>query len=313
MSNNNKFALSIIDFLQVSAANEHLAKNKQECLEVAAQCLADAFDLDKKDAPSGAGAKLKTAFEEFQAREAALTEAKKKEAEELKVKGNEAVANHEYETAIDYYTQALNIIPTSPVFLSNRASAYSHLGQHEKAIEDAEKAAQIEPTHVRAYSRLGYAKYSLGRLEEAIEAYKKGLSLDPNNAVLQKSLSLAEKKLEAKEESSSSAASTTTQDRAAPSGLPNLGGLGSGGMPDLASLMNNPAVMNMAQNMMQSGALNGLLNNPNIANMARNFQNGQMPNLQDLMNNPQLQQMARSFMGGMGGNSENSNNNSGNH
>jgi hypothetical protein len=38
-------------------------------------------------------------------------------------------------------------------------------------------------------------------------------------------------------------------------------------MPDLGSLLNNPALMNMAQQMMQSGALEGLMNNPAVARM----------------------------------------------
>ena len=48
----------------------------------------------------------------------------------------------------------------------------------------------------------------------------------------------------------------------------NLGGDGDGGSGfDIGSLMNNPAFMNMAQQMMQSGALGDILNNPNVAEM----------------------------------------------
>lgn len=44
--------------------------------------------------------------------------------------------------------------------------------------------------------------------------------------------------------------------------MPNLGNL------DFASLMNNPAIMNMAQEMMKNPeALNNLMSNPAIANM----------------------------------------------
>src|SRR5438309_2350398 len=49
-------------------------------------------------------------------------------------------------------------------------------------------------------------------------------------------------------------------------GLAGAGG-GGGGGGDLASLMNNPALMNMARQMMQSGAFNDIMNNPNIAEM----------------------------------------------
>ena len=44
-------------------------------------------------------------------------------------------------------------------------------------------------------------------------------------------------------------------------------GAGAGGMPDLASLMNNPAMMQMAQQMMANGGLERLMSNPAVANM----------------------------------------------
>ena len=49
------------------------------------------------------------------------------------------------------------------------------------------------------------------------------------------------------------------------------GGAGGGGMPDLASLMNNPMMMQMAQQMMSNGGLERMMQNPNIANMVRNW------------------------------------------
>jgi len=52
--------------------------------------------------------------------------------------------------------------------------------------------------------------------------------------------------------------------------LRNLGGGGAGGagsMPDLASMMNNPAMMQMAQQMMASGGLERIISNPTVANM----------------------------------------------
>ena len=46
-------------------------------------------------------------------------------------------------------------------------------------------------------------------------------------------------------------------------------GGGAGGMPDLGSLMNNPMMMQMAQQMMANGGLERLMSNPGIANMVR--------------------------------------------
>jgi small glutamine-rich tetratricopeptide repeat-containing protein alpha len=45
------------------------------------------------------------------------------------------------------------------------------------------------------------------------------------------------------------------------------GGAGGGGMPDIATLMNNPGMMAMAQQMMANGGLESLMQNPAVANM----------------------------------------------
>jgi small glutamine-rich tetratricopeptide repeat-containing protein alpha len=139
------------------------------------------------------------------------------------------------------------------------AAAYSQQGDHEKAVQDAEKAVEIDPKYSKAYSRMGHAYFCLNKYEEAVDAYEKGLELDPNNATLKSSLATAQSKI------TSGSIERSTEPSPAAGGLPNLGG--AGGMPDLGSLLNNPALMNMAQQMMQSGALDGLMNNPNIARM----------------------------------------------
>lgn len=52
-------------------------------------------------------------------------------------------------------------------------------------------------------------------------------------------------------------------------GMGGGAGGGAGGMPDLASMMSNPAVMQMAQQMMANGGLDGLMGNPAVQNMVR--------------------------------------------
>src|SRR3954462_10809995 len=91
-----------------------------------------------------------------------------------------------------------------------------------------------------------HAYFSLEKYQEAVDAYEKGLSLDPQNPTMKSSLATAQAKLQ-------------EQSTEAPQG-------GLGGM-DLGSLLSNPAIMGMAQQMMQSGALDQLMNNPNMAQM----------------------------------------------
>lgn len=62
-------------------------------------------------------------------------------------------------------------------------------------------------------------------------------------------------------------------DRAAdlPPADTGAGGLPGGmpGMPDLAGMMNNPMMMQMASQLMQNGGLERLMSNPSVANMVR--------------------------------------------
>jgi small glutamine-rich tetratricopeptide repeat-containing protein alpha len=91
-----------------------------------------------------------------------------------------------------------------------------------------------------------------------------------------------------------------------------LGGMGqgAGGMPDISSMMNNPAIMQMAQNMMANGGLERLMQNPALAGMVRLVglqpdwwltwraqqmdrvqSGGGMPSMQELMGDPTLREL----------------------
>ena len=96
-----------------------------------------------------------------------------------------------------------------------------------------EKAVALAPRYSKAHSRLGYAHYQLGRYEEAIASYRAALNLEPNNKDWQVAL---ENALRKEEESKRPANSGP--------GQPSRGGPmgGAGGMPDFASMMNNPAL-----------------------------------------------------------------------
>jgi small glutamine-rich tetratricopeptide repeat-containing protein alpha len=91
----------------------------------------------------------------------------------------------------------------------------------------------------------------------------------------------------------------------------NMGGAGAGGMPDLAGMMNNPAMMQMAQQMMANGGMERLMSNPAIANMVNYIESnrrviallilpfqmgrlnsgGDLPSMQELMADPTLRDL----------------------
>ncbi|CAO1620154.1 unnamed protein product [Sympodiomycopsis kandeliae] len=250
-----------------------------------------------------------------------------KAADEHKTAGNKSMSAKDYGAAIAAYSKAIEL-NKSPIFYSNRAAAYSQIGQQDKAIEDAREAARIDPKFGKAYSRLGHALFSSGKYEEAAEAYQQGLLVDPGNKLMQNGLDSANAQVAKSKASGPSDTDSSPATRGAGAGagagaggpggfggFPGMGG-GGGGMPDLASLMNNPMMAQMAQNMMSNGGLEQLMQNPMLRGMAERMGQGgggmpDMSQIQQLMQDPNIAQMARQFMGGAGG-AGGGNNNSGN-
>ncbi|ORZ08037.1 hypothetical protein BCR41DRAFT_149922 [Lobosporangium transversale] len=164
------------------------------------------------------------------------------------------------------------------------------MGDHQNAIKDSLKAAEVDPSYSKAYSRLGHAYFSVGKYKEAVTAYEKGLELEPNNPTMKSSLNTARTKARDNEVAPSARGSPGAGAGGLPAGFPDLSALGGGaGMPDLATLMRNPAMMNMAQQMMQSGALDSLMTNPAMQQMAqRMMSSGERPNIDEIMRDPQI-------------------------
>ncbi|KAG1715804.1 hypothetical protein ID866_1380 [Astraeus odoratus] len=345
-----QLVLSIIDFLNQSIQDGTVKQDDREGLEVAIQCIGEAFGVDPSDEAqrnrlSIKPASLQTIFEVFlKTRDKVSPSASgpssssaptkpsvpspedKKKADAQKAEGNKLMNAKKYDQAIEAYTKAIALDPTNPVYYSNRAAAYSTMGNHAGAILDAEKAIEVDPKFVKAYSRLGHAQYALGDYRAAADAYKKGTELDPANENLKSGLKSALERIPADDDDdipslvpedqqqsanrpSSPSSHVTGGARAGADGVPNMagladmfrnmggaggpgGGAGGGGMPDLAGLMNNPMMMQMAQQLMQNGGLERLMSNPTVADMMNRVQNGGgMPSMAELMADPALRDM----------------------
>jgi small glutamine-rich tetratricopeptide repeat-containing protein alpha len=194
-------------------------------------------------------------------------------ADSFKNKGNELLTSKKYQESIDAYSEAVKLSPDGPnshIYYANRAAAYSQLCQFEEACADAEKAVALSPRYSKAHSRLGYAHYQLGRYGEAVASYRAALNLEPNNKDWQQALDNALKREEAGRRKASASKS----------------GGGGGAMPDLAGLMNNPALASMLGG---GGGLEGMMSNPAFMSMA-----------QQVMSNPALMQSMMGMLGGGG-------------
>lgn len=217
------------------------------------------------------------------------------ESESFKSQGNAAMARKDHAAAIDLYSKAIAISPTNPIYLSNRAAAYSASHKHAEACTDAEMAVAADPKYTKAWSRLGLARFVLGDARGSMEAYGKGIEFEGNGGseAMKKGFKTAKEKvdeldrekeaggLEEDIDDGTSSRGVTGGGGGGGGGMPDLsalagmmggGGGGGGGMPDLGSLMSNPMFANMAQNLMSNpDALQGLMNNPQLRGMAERF------------------------------------------
>lgn len=313
---NKDIALSIIDFLKQSVTDKSIAEDYVESMDVAIDCIADAFEVDKdstdnskfggkslKELLSGAvsssattqGTSQKTDLSNsVKPSEIIVDEETKAKADALKAEGNKFMATKDYAAAIEKYTEAIGLDPTNVVYLSNRAAAFSSAQKHQQAVEDAKKAIELNPNFSKSYSRLGLAEYALGNPKAAMEAYEKGLAVEGDNKsdAMRKGYETAKKRVEQDLENSISTSDRSAGDNgnagsnagAGAGGLPDFSSMfggaggagGAGGMPSLADMMNNPQLMQAAQLM---------LSNPEA--------------MQNILNNPSIRQMAQSM--GLGG------------
>jgi small glutamine-rich tetratricopeptide repeat-containing protein alpha len=343
-----RLALSIIDFLSTSLKDGTLSADNADNVEVASSCIADAFKVNPNDKAAVSDAvgtqslfNVYSVYEKLKGKSTASTtgtssasearpstpsakaadakpptpsSAINPEAEKLKSAGNAAMQQKDYKTAIAKYTEAISYSPTNPIYLSNRAAAYSASGDHVSAAADAEIAVAADPKYTKAWSRLGLAKYAMGDAKGSVEAYQKGIEYEGNGGsdAMRKGLETAKKRVAEMEEEETTLPEDDVDDASGASsgagggGMPDLAGLagmfggggrggggGGGGMPDLAGLMNNPMFAGMARNLMQNPeALSGLMSNPRIAEMMQGMQGGggmpDMSQLRGMMNDPAI-------------------------
>ncbi|KAF8539182.1 hypothetical protein BDD12DRAFT_805557 [Trichophaea hybrida] len=303
-----KLALAIIDFLKSSCTDGTLDSEERESIEISTQCIADAFKInpDDKTAMSDAlaGQSLLAIYNVFEKMKGKSTpkpatpptgpkqpsDDERAEAEALKNNGNAAIAQKDYYTAIDFYTQALKIIPINPIYLSNRAAAYIQLEKYDEAIRDAEIAVDTDPSYVKAWSRLGFARSHKGNHRGAMEAYKAGIDADSNGGskMLRDGFEAARKAVN--EEEGIVKPKNADED---------------GGAFDPASLLGNPELLQNLFGGAGGGAGPGI-DMSQIGQMAQNLFGGEggsidSDKVKKLMENPFAKELMAKFMGGGGG------------
>ncbi|KKY15797.1 putative serine threonine protein phosphatase ppt1 [Phaeomoniella chlamydospora] len=103
------------------------------------------------------------------------------EAVEFKVQGNKAFAAHDWPTAIDFYTKAIEKYDQDASFFCNRAQANIKLEAYGYAIADATKAIEIDPSYIKAFWRRAIANTAILNSREALKDFKTVVKKEPNN------------------------------------------------------------------------------------------------------------------------------------
>eukprot|EP00798_Chlamydomonas_sp_ICE-L_P007949 gene7949-1165_t len=171
--------------------------------------------------------------------------------------GNAAFSAGEYDSAIDFFSQAVELDPTNHVLYSNRSAAKASVKDYDGALEDAKACVSLKPEWAKGYSRLGAAHFGLKSFDSAIEAYEKGLTIDPSNAQLKEGLE---------------------DSKDAQDGPPPLGGMGGG-------LFNSPDMMSK---LAMDPRTRGLIGNPGFMAMFADVQKNPT-NMSKYMSDPNFQ------------------------
>ncbi|XP_073963755.1 tetratricopeptide repeat protein 1-like [Choristoneura fumiferana] len=112
-------------------------------------------------------------------------------AEELKVAGNLAFKDEQFERSIEKYTEGLKICPLSfpqqrAVLYCNRSAAKMKLLKYSRAVKDCSRAIELDDKYLKAYIRRAQSYEATDKLDESLADYKKILELDPSHKEAQK-------------------------------------------------------------------------------------------------------------------------------
>jgi len=107
--------------------------------------------------------------------------AKDTTAMKLKDEGNGQLKVGHFLDAIRFYSEALELIPTNAIILSNRAQAYIKVESYGLAMTDATAALKSDPKYAKAYYRRGSAQFALGHLKDARKDFRKVCQLNPKS------------------------------------------------------------------------------------------------------------------------------------
>ena len=114
-------------------------------------------------------------------------------AQEWRERGNAFHTRKEHARAVECYTSAIALDPSSAALRTNRAAAHHASRDFAAALDDARASIALDPSWAKGHYRAGAALAAMDRHDEAALAFRAGLTLDPSNQMLAQGLAAAEK------------------------------------------------------------------------------------------------------------------------
>ena len=103
----------------------------------------------------------------------------KKEINILFNDGENAMYKKEYETALDFFNNIVELEPNFAEGWNKRATVYFLMGDYHASLADIEKTLKLEPRHFGALSGRGQCYFELQKFESALNAFEKALEVNP--------------------------------------------------------------------------------------------------------------------------------------
>jgi tetratricopeptide (TPR) repeat protein len=100
--------------------------------------------------------------------------------EALMMRGQLRKNRHEYEDALEDFTQAIDANPAYAPAYYKRASVHSRLGEPALAIMDYSHAIQLDPSDPNSYNKRGIARYQINDLLGAVADFSAVIDLSPD-------------------------------------------------------------------------------------------------------------------------------------
>ncbi|ETE62939.1 Serine/threonine-protein phosphatase 5, partial [Ophiophagus hannah] len=87
----------------------------------------------------------------------------------------------DYENAVKYYTQAIELNPTNAIYYANRSLAYLRTECYGYALADATKSIDLDKKYIKGYYRRATSNMALGKFKAALRDYETVVKVKPND------------------------------------------------------------------------------------------------------------------------------------